>query len=362
MAAAKTIGILTSGGDCAGLNAVIRAVATHAVLNYGWTVLGIEKGTQGLMSRPVQAEEMDPRSFDGTLLRRGGTILGTTNKGDPFAFPMPDGSKRDRSEEVIEGYRMLGLDALIGIGGDGSFAILRRLAQQGGLNLVGVPKTIDNDIGITENAIGYTTAVAKATEALDCLQPTAASHDRVMILEVMGRDAGHIALNAGIAGGADVILIPEIPYRLEHVARKIDDLKASGRNFALIVVAEAVKTEEGEAVIQQHAGGGATYGGVGHRIGAQLAETTGAEVRVTVLGHIQRGGAPTAYDRFLGSALGVHAVDVIAQDRFDRLVAWRNRRVEDVPLEDAIANYHAVDVNGPVVHTARALGICLGDA
>ena len=361
MGEVRRIGILTSGGDCAGLNAVIRAVTTHAVFNHGWEVFGIHKGTQGLMTRPVQAEKIDPRGFDGTLLRRGGTILGTTNKGDPFAFPMPDGKKLDRSGEVIEGYRQLGLDALIGIGGDGSFAILRRLAQQGGIRLVGVPKTIDNDIGITENSIGYTTAVAKATEALDSLQPTAASHDRVMILEVMGRDAGHIALNAGIAGGADVILIPEIPYRLDAVAAKILDLKTQGRNFALIVVAEALRTEEGSTVTQAHEGGSATYGGVGHWLGARLTQMTGAETRVTVLGHIQRGGTPVPYDRFLGSALGVHAVDVIAAGRFDRMVGWRNRDLTDVPLQEAIERYHAVDPEGPTVKTARALGICLGD-
>ncbi len=357
----KRIGILTSGGDCAGLNAVIRAVTLHATRNLGWTVVGIEKGTAGLMTRPVQARELDPGQFDGTFLRRGGTILGTTNKGNPFAFPMPDGSVVDRSEEVIAGWRELGLDALIGIGGDGSFAILRRLANQGGIALVGVPKTIDNDIGVTENSVGYTTAVAAVTDALDHLQPTAASHDRVMVLEVMGRHAGHIALNAGIAGGADVILLPEIPYKLDVVAQKIEALKREGRNFALIVVAEAVKTAEGSSVTRSHVGGAETYGGVGHWIGARVAEMTGAETRVTVLGHIQRGGSPTPYDRFLASALGVAAVDVIAEGRSDRMVAWSNRRVIDVPLAEAIEHYHAVDVNGPVVHTARALGISFGD-
>ncbi len=361
MASIQRLGILTSGGDCAGLNAIIRAVTLHATQNYGWQVIGVQKGTYGLMVRPTLYETLEPSRFDGTTLRMGGTILGTTNKGDPFAFPMPNGERIDRSEEVIGGYRELGLDALIGIGGDGSFAILRRLAQQGGWKLVGVPKTIDNDIGITENSIGYTSAVAAATDALDHLQPTAASHDRVMVLEVMGRDAGHIALNAGIAGGADVILIPEIPYKLENVARKIESVKATGRNFALIVVAEAVRTDEGEAVTQTHGSGTATYGGVGHWIGARVAQMTGAETRVTVLGHIQRGGQPVPYDRILASALGVHAVDVLAAGRFDRMVAWQNRQVVDVPLEDGIKRYHSVDVEGPIVRTARALGICLGD-
>src|SRR5579872_760374 len=225
----KTIGILTSGGDCAGLNAAIRAVVSRAIQGYGWRVLGIRHGTLGLLRRPLDVEELDLGVSTVNILRLGGTILGTTNRGDPFAFPMPDGTKRDRSEEVIAGIRELGLDALIGVGGDGSFAILRRLAQQGGINLVGIPKTIDNDVGATETSVGYDTAVMVATEALDRLQPTAASHHRVMVLEVMGRDAGHIALASGIAGGADVILIPEIAYKIETIAKKIKLLQEGGR-------------------------------------------------------------------------------------------------------------------------------------
>src|SRR3984893_11913581 len=190
----KTIGILTSGGDCAGLNAAIRAVVSRAVQGYGWRVLGIRNGTMGLLRRPLEFEALDLRIATVNILRLGGTILGITNRGDPFAYPMADGTLKDRSQEVIDGVPELAMAPLIGIGGDGSFAILRRLAQQGGINLVGIPKTIDNDVGATENSIGYHTAVAVATETLDRLQPTAASHDRVMVLEVMGRDAGHIAL------------------------------------------------------------------------------------------------------------------------------------------------------------------------
>ena len=360
MSEIRRIGILTSGGDCAGLNAVIRAVVLHACDTHGWTVIGIQKGTQGLLARPLQYEILDPRRFTGAFLRLGGTVLGTTNKGDPFDYPMPGGSRLDRSEEVIEGYRQLDLDALVGIGGDGSFAILRRLAQQGGIRLMGIPKTIDNDLGSTESAVGHASAVASATEALDHLQPTAASHDRVMVLEVMGRDAGHIALSAGIAGGADAILIPEIPHDLDHVARKIRNLKAHGRNFALVVVAEAVRTETGEHVVRDR-GEATTYGGIGHRIAERLEALTGAETRVTVLGHIQRGGVPIAQDRLLATALGTHAVDALAEGRHDRLVAWRNRCVVDVPLDEAVAAYSAVDTDGALVRTARALGICLGD-
>ncbi len=357
----RRIGILTSGGDCAGLNAVLRAVAHRAIEGYGWQVVGIEQGTHGLMARPVAARSLDLSVFDGNLLRQGGTILGTTNRGNPFAYPMPDGQLRDRSDEVIEGYRSLGLHALIGIGGDGSLDILRRLAQQGDIPLVGIPKTIDNDIGHTEVSVGYATAVKAATDALDHLQPTAASHSRVMVLEVMGRDAGHIALNAGIAGGADVILIPEIAYRIEHVAAKIEELTARGRNFALVVVAEAVKTEAGEPVKVAQGGGISSYGGIGHHIGQRIAEATGAETRVTVLGHIQRGGMPTPRDRLMASIFGVHAVDMIAEGKVDRMVAWSGRQVIDVPIAEAIESYRAIDPQDHLVHTARGLGICLGD-
>jgi 6-phosphofructokinase 1 len=326
MNAAKRIGILTSGGDCAGLNAVIRAVV-HRATSYGWQVVGIEEGTHGLLHRPPRARELKLEQFDGTVLRRGGTILGTTNRGDPFAFPMPDGNLQDRSEEVIQGYRELGLDALIGVGGDGSQSILRRLAQQGGINLVCIPKTIDNDIGATEVSVGYDTAVHVATEALDRLQPTAASHSRIMILEVMGRDAGHIALAAGIAGGADVILVPEISYRLEAIATKIAQLRERGRNFALVIVAEAVPLEATGTVGTTKASGGIRYGGVSHYLGESLGKMTDAEIRVTVLGHVQRGGMPDARDRLMASVFGVHAVDLVAEGTFDRMVAWSHGRI-----------------------------------
>jgi len=363
MGGQKRIGVLTSGGDCAGLNAVLRAVVLRASGHYGWQVVGIRNGTAGLLSRPVEATtmELDLDLFDGTLLRRGGTILGTTNRGDPFDYPLPDGSRVNRAGEVIEGYRELGLDALIGIGGDGSQAILRRLAQQGGIPLITIPKTIDNDLGHTEVSIGYASAVQVATDALDHLQPTAASHQRVMVLEVMGRDAGHIAIGAGIAGGADVILIPEIPYSLAGIAAKVEALKAGGRNFALVVVAEAVKTESGEAVKQSQAAGGVNYGGIGHYLAARIAEVTGSETRVTVLGHLQRGGMPTERDRLMAAIFGVHAVDLIAAGRFDRMVAWSGRTVIDIPIEEAIAGYKAVDLDGPLVHTARGLGVYLGE-
>ena len=360
MAEIARIGILTSGGDCAGLNPAIRAVV-HRAHGYGWQVIGIRNGTAGLFSRPAECVKLTPEIASGEMLRRGGTILGSTNKGDPFAFPLADGRLLDRSDEVIEGYRELELGALVVAGGDGSLHILRRLAEKGGIPLVAIPKTIDNDLGLTEISVGHDTAVATATDALDHLQPTAASHSRVMVLEVMGRDAGHIALSAGVAGGADVILIPEIPYRIARVAEKIDSLKAAGRNFALVIVAEAVKTETGEPVLVRHGGGQAGYGGIGHYIAERIGDATGAETRVTVLGHIQRGGMPSARDRIIASAFGVHAVDLIAEGSFDRMVAWRERRVTDVPILDAIRHYQAVDPHGTLARAARGLGICLGD-
>ena len=341
-------------------NAVIRAVVMHAH-TLGWEVFGIEDGTQGLIERPIRARQLTLADVSATMLRQGGTVLGTTNKGNPFAYPMADGSTKDVSETIIEGFRSLGCDAMIGIGGDGSLAILRRLAQQGDFPLIGIPKTIDNDLGKTETSIGFDTAVSVATEALDRLQPTAASHDRIMVLEVMGRDAGHIALAAGIAGGADVILIPEIPYSLDKIAAHIKSIRENGRNFALVVVSEAVKTVNGETLMVSFFGGQQRLGGIGHYIGAEISNLCQAETRVTVLGHVQRGGQPSAQDRMLASAFGVHAVELIRTGQYDRMVAWSNRQVVDVPILDAINNYQVVDANGSLVKTARGLGICLGD-
>lgn len=355
----KRIGILTSGGDCAGLNAVIRAVTRCAVNVYGWEVLGICKATHGLMTRPPEAMPLDVTQVD-SLLTMGGTILGTTNKGDPFAFPMSDGTLSDRSNEIIEGYRQLDLDALIGIGGDGSLAILRKLAQQGGINLVGIPKTIDNDVGITERSIGFDTAVNIATEAIDRLHFTAASHSRVMVVEVMGRDAGHIALNAGIAGGANMIMIPEIPYKIENICQHIKKRQARGQDYSIAVVSEAVCTESGDILEEGHFAD-CRLGGIGQYLAEQITQKSGAETRVTVLGHTQRGGISSPLDRILASAFGVAAVDLIAEEKYDRMVAWQDRQVTSIPIADAIKDYRAVDPEDTLVKTARGLGICLGD-
>ncbi len=352
------LGLLTSGGDCAGLNAVIRGVVKRAVVGYGWQVFGIRQATHGLLSRPVDAIELTPDRVAG-ILPMGGTVLGTTNRADPFAYPGPS-APVDRSAEIAGGYHALELDALIGVGGDGSLATLRRLAELGDWRLIGIPKTIDNDLGHTERAIGFSTAVEVATEAVDRLHVTAASHSRVMVLEVMGRDAGHIALAAGVAGGADVILIPELPYTLDAVCAKLEERRRRGRNFSIVVVAESVRGPVGEVITYKDAHGQSRYGGIGEMIAREIALRTGAETRVTVLGHVQRGGSPNSLDRLLASAFGVYAVDLVASGRFDRMVAWQNRRVVDVPIAEAVAQYQAVDPDDALVHTARGLGISFG--
>lgn len=356
----KKIAVLTSGGDCAGLNAIVRGVVLHAT-QMGWDVVGIRSGTHGLLTSPPDVQLLTLAHVDTVMMRQGGTILGTTNKGDPFAYPMPDGKILDRSQEIIDSFRSLHCDALIGIGGDGSLDILRRLSLQGGFPLITIPKTIDNDLGMTEMSVGFDTAVAVATEALDRLQPTAASHDRVMILEVMGRDAGHIALTAGIAGGADVILIPEIPYDIQKIANHILSIRKKGRNFALVVVSEAVKTIEGSTVTTTYFDGQKRLGGIGQIIGEQIADLCQAETRVTVLGHVQRGGQPSAHDRLIASAFGVHAVELLKQGKSDRMVAWAHRRVIDVAIADAIRRNQQVEMDSSDITTARGLGICLGD-
>jgi 6-phosphofructokinase 1 len=361
MSEIRTIGVLTSGGDCAGLNAVIRAVTYRAIQAYGWKVIGILDGTAGLIDRPPRHRELTLGTFEASLLRESGTFLGTTSKGNPLRWEMPDGTTRDFSPEFAQGARDLKLDALVVVGGDGSMRIVSQLCERAGVGMVGVPKAIDNDVYCTDVSVGFATAINVVTEALDRLQPTAASHRRVMILEVMGRDTGHIALNGGIAGGADIILVPELPYTVAGVARRIKELLAMGRTHALVVVAEGVKTEEGESATVKDSSGHAHYGGIGHHLADRLAAHTSAETRVTILGHLQRGGTPSPRDRLLASAFGVHAVDIVAQKRFGRMVAWQDRGVVDVPLSDVTIGARTLDPGSALVHTARGLGIHLGE-
>jgi phosphofructokinase-like protein len=358
----KRIGVLTSGGDCSGLNAAIRAVTLHAIQHYGWEVFGILKGTSGLMRSPMEYIKLDFNNCDQKMLQSAGTILGSTNKDNPFFFPNEAGDKEDRSDDVINGYHQLKLDALIAIGGDGSMRINSRLSKKGGINIVGIPKTIDNDLAHTELAIGYSTAVDIATEALDRLQPTAASHQRVMILEVMGRDAGHIALSSGIAGGADVILIPEASYNIDSICNHIQKINHMGRDSALIIVAEAVKNIAGESLLRGTSyNDRPRYGGVAQYLSAEIEAKLKADVRHTVLGHVQRGGKPNAQDRVLATAFGVKAVDMVADGNFNKMVVWRNNRVEIVPIDQSIETYNRVDLNGVLAETAKAMGIYLGE-
>lgn len=355
------IGVLTSGGDCAGLNAAIRGITYRAIQEYGLTVVGILASTAGLLERPVRYRDLTMENVDSEFLREGGTILETVNKGNPFEYPMADGTIKDRSAEAIEGFQALDLDALIGIGGDGSARILARLANVGNIPFIGVPKTIDNDLAETDFSIGYMSAVEVAVDAADRLQPTAASHRRTMVLEVMGRDVGWIALATGIASGADVVLIPEIPFDMEKVCAHLRSRHARGQKHALIVCSEGVRLASGEAVSQAYADGQIRYGGVSASIADMVARETGSETRVTVLGHVQRGGAPCAFDRILATSLGTYAVDLVVQGKTNRYVVWQSGKAKDVPLEAVAGKTRGLKIDGQLVQTARRVGICLGD-
>jgi ATP-dependent phosphofructokinase / diphosphate-dependent phosphofructokinase len=353
----KKIGILTSGGDCGGLNAAIRSIFFRAKNKYGMTVFGIKNGTTGLVQRPLDFIELNQKTFSGYLLKQGGTFLGTTNKGSLKAKD----KIVDQEKLLIDGYHQLGLDGLIIIGGDGSMNILQKIAKKGNLKIVAIPKTIDNDVGATDFSIGFDTAVNVATQALDNLHSTAVSHSRSMILEVMGRDAGHIALSSGIAGGADVILIPEIKYSIKGIINKLNEMKKRDVKHSLIVVAEAVKMENGKKVIHEFKDGQKRLGGIGEYIANEIMSKTDIECRVTVLGHVQRGAPPTANDRILASAFGVYAVDLLEKGKFDKMVAYKNRKIIDVTINEAIKTYKNVERNDPLVETALSLGIYIGD-
>ena len=357
----KKIGILTSGGDCGGLNAAIRSIFFRAKNKYDMTVFGIKNGTTGFLQRPLDYVELTRETFSGYLLKQGGTFLGTTNKASTITSVDKNGKTVDQAQMIAEGYRQLKLNGLIIIGGDGSMQILQNLAKKTNLNIVAIPKTIDNDVGATDSSIGFDTAVHVATQALDNLHSTAVSHSRSMILEVMGRDAGHIALSAGIAGGADVILIPEIKYSIDGVINKLNQMKKRNVKHSLIVVAEAVKKENGEKVVYKFKDGQSRLGGIGEYIANEIMTKTDIECRVTALGHVQRGAPPTHNDRILASAFGVYAVDLLQQKKFDRMVAWKNRKVVDVPITDAISTYKNVERNDALVETALSLGIYIGD-
>src|SRR5580658_4272795 len=350
----KCIGIATGGGDAPGLNAVIRAATKAAILSHGWKVIGIPDGFDGLIW-PEKAFELTLEKVSG-ILPRGGTILGTTNRGDPFHYKsVVHGHQvtRDISGQVIANAHKLGIDAIISIGGDGSQKIAYELFQKG-LRIVGVPKTIDNDLSATEVTFGFDTALHTVTDALDKIHTTAASHHRVMVVEVMGRDCGWIALEAGIAGGAHVILIPEIPFTVKHVCRHIAERERGGRDFTIVVVAEGVKHPP---EFKENRRGGS----VGILIGNAIASKSHKEVRVSVLGHIQRGGSPSPFDRVLATRFGVAAVELIAKGEFGKMVALRASSIVAVDMAEAIGKLKTVRPHGELVRTARAIGIGFGD-
>lgn len=364
----KRIAVNTGGGDAPGLNAVIRAVVLSA-LNEGWEIYGIRDGFGGLLRDSEYDGEgvvrLTAASVKG-ITHTGGTILGTSNRGNPMKWPQkqPDGSiiEIDRSGEILEEFRKRGLDCLISIGGDGSLTIARRLRDQG-LPVIGIPKTIDNDLGSTVMTFGFLTAVETATDAIDKLHTTAESHKRTFVVEVMGRHAGWIALFAGVAGTADVILIPEIPYRIDKVFDKVRRRYASGREFAVVVAAEGAREVGGAAsfVEQARPGQEARYGGIAEKLAHQIEENCGVETRSLVLGHLQRGGQPISYDRLLALRFGAAAIELVKRGDFGSMVSLDPPDVRAVPLGEALAQIKTVPVNGDVVRTARALGISFGD-
>ena len=360
---AQRIAIATGGGDCPGLNAVIRAVA-KAAAKRAWETVGLLGGFEGLLE-PRRFIALDYKGISG-LLQRGGTILGTANRGK-FSAKTGHGEARGLPAELIEqtkhGFEALGLSALVSVGGDGTLSIAQQLHERGGMPIVAVPKTIDNDLASTLFTFGFDSAVACATDALDRLHTTAESHSRVMVLEVMGRYTGWIALFAGVAGGADVILIPEIPFRYESICDKIQQRESQGKPFTLIMVAEGAREKDGQFVTSatQEANREARLGGIGVVVAAQVEKLTGKETRTCVLGHLQRGGGPTSFDRTLCSMFGAHAVEMIAAGDFGKMVAWQGDQISAVPIRDAVGRLKAVQPESNMVRTARSLGISMGD-
>lgn len=363
----QRIGIMTGGGDCPGLNAVIRAAVLKAHAR-GWKVLGIEDATEGLIDVDYRSPHgnlwLEPNDVED-ILAKGGTILGTSNRSDPFQYVVErDGKKveTDVSDRVVANYRKLGLDALISVGGDGSMRIAQRLGEKG-MSIVGVPKTIDQDLGCTDYTFGFNTAVQTATDAIDRLRDTAASHDRAMIVEVMGRNAGWIALMSAMAGGADICLIPEIPYRIDPLVEAIGHRRTSGKPFSILVVAEGAKPVGGEQSFlgPRELGAMPKLFGVCSKLAMALEPRIASEVRVTVLGHLQRGGTPTQFDRVLGTRFGAAAVDAIAEGKFGHMVALRTPEIVLVPIEEAVAHERRIDPRGQLMQTARDVGICFGE-
>lgn len=359
--AVKRIGVLTAGGDAPGLNAVLRAVVKTAILAHGLEVVGIRDGFEGLL-RPDGFVPLGLKDVRG-VLPRGGTILGTRNVGAFHIFfekGVTEARKKALLRRGVAALRKRRIDALLVVGGDGSQSVALRF-HEAGFPVVGIPKTIDNDLSSTDYTFGFDTAVQTATSALDRLTTTAESHDRVMILEVMGRDAGWIALSAGMAGAADILLIPEIPFRLDRIAAHIRRRERTGANFHLVVVAEGARPVGGHVHMQASGHGQKRLGGIASWLTTELQHILPNEVRATVLGHIQRGGTPTAFDRILGSRFGAYAVRMAVEGRFGRMVCLKTPDLTCVPIADAIGQYHTIDPQSDLVRTARALGLSFGD-
>ncbi len=363
-ASGKRIGLLTGGGDCPGLNAVIRAVVRTAQRDHGATVVGIEDGFEGMVEG--RARELSESDVTG-LVGVGGTILGTSNKGNPWSYPVvqADGSVvlRDASAQALEHVRQWRLDALIAVGGDGTMHLANRFSDQG-IDVIGVPKTIDNDLAGTDVTFGFDTAVWVVTEAIDRLSTTASAHHRVMVVETMGRYAGWLALAGGVAGGADVILIPEIGFRWDAVARKVRERSERGKRFSIVVVAEGARLPDGSEVVRAmdtKRTDPKQLGGIGARVAERIESDTGLETRVTVLGHLQRGGSPTSHDRVLATRLGTEAARCACTGVSGVMMAVRGADIVPVPIRSAIASLRTVPPQHDLVRCARSVGIAFGD-
>jgi len=359
----KRIGILTGGGDCPGLNAVIRAVVKTAIFKYRLEVVGFEDGYSGMILS--KARMLEASDVSG-ILDRGGTILGTSNRDNPFRFPTIIRGKKtfkDVSDEAMRNLKRRKIDALIVVGGDGSLAIAHQLFQKG-VPLIGIPKTIDNDLLATDVTFGFDTALQTAMESIDRIHTTAESHHRVMVVEVMGRYAGWIALEAGLAGGGDVILIPEIPYDIEKVCEKVRERHRHGKRFSIVVVAEGAVAKKGELVVQrlvEDSTDPVRLGGVGYKVGNEVEKRTSLETRVTILGHLQRGGSPSAFDRILATRFGTRAVELALEGKFGRMVCLRGVDIKDVNLKKAVDKLRRVSPTGELIKTARSIGVAFGD-
>jgi len=359
----RRIGVLTGGGDCPGLNAVIRSVVKTAIHDYGIEVTGIKDGFLGLIEDRMISLGNDDVS---NILTLGGTILGTSNRANPFSFTVKEGDaliKRDVSARVVENYEKRGLDGLICIGGDGTLSVARDFLERG-LRIVGVPKTIDNDLSETDLTFGFDTAVANATDAIDKIHTTAQSHHRVMVVETMGRYAGWLALYAGLAGGGDIILIPEIPYEMKSVIRAIRERVKRGKRSSIVIVAEGAKPLGGDVVVKKLVEGSfepIRLGGIGSKLSEEIERLTGIESRAIVLGHIQRGGSPTAFDRILATRFGNEAVNLMVKKKNGLMVNLKGDKLASVAIADAVGKLKLVPLVSPLLASARSIGISFGD-